>query len=240
MDILEKQMDKKTIIEEFDKRISLNEGNLRFLKGFIEIITHLNEDEETKPNVEESTFIKKFKDESLNSNFGKIISVCSLSTISKIDLYIISKHLLLSKYNWEKFYFLRVAFLNIYETINTYNKYNKELKKISENKNHLPISFEDLGKRLRQFKKDNSFENQMNNVRNSTIGHISLDFNKYYDDVKSINKDQTIRMINDFISILDEIYDFSLHCLLSKPIDEKIDIEKTYNNLKQLFNENIR
>ncbi len=233
-------MDKKTIIEEFDKRISLNEENLRFLKGFIEIIAHLNENIENKPDVEENDFIKKFKEESLNGSFDKIISVCSLSTISKIDLYIISKHFLLSKYSWEKFYFLRVAFLNIYETINTYNKYNKELKKISENKNHLPISFEDLGKKLRQFKKENSFENQMNNVRNSTIGHISLDFNKYYDDIKSIDTDQTLRMIKDFISILDEIYDFSLHCLLSKPIEEKVDVEKTYNNLKQLFNENIR
>ena len=245
MDILKKRTNKKKFIEGFDKRITLYEENLRFFKGIIELIKYMDGIEEKSLNVGEKDFIKKFKDESLNGSFDKIISVCSLSIISKIDLYIISKHLLLSKYSWEKFYFLRVAFLNIYETINTYNKYNKELKRISENKNHLRISFEKLGKKLREFKKNNSFDIQMNNIRNSTIGHIGLDFDKYFNDVKSIDINLTIEMIKNFISILDDIYDFSIECLLNKSISksEKIDmendIEETYKNLKRLFNENI-
>lgn len=233
-------MDKNTIVEEFDKRITLCEENLRFLKGLLEVIESLNKSEESILIFEENAFIKKIKEESLNGSFDKIISICSLSRISKIELYIISKHLILSKYSWEKFYFLRVAILNIYETINAYQKSTKELKSISENKHHLPISFVELGKKMREFKKKNNFETQMNNIRNSTIGHISLDFNKYYDDVKSIDKQRTIQMIKNFISILDEIHDFSLHCLLSKPMEKKIEIDETYDNLKLIFDKNNR
>lgn len=229
-------MDKNTIVEEFDKRITLSEENLRILKGFLEVIECLKE---STLSDEENPFFKKAEKESLNSSFNIIISVCSLSIISKIELYIISKHFILSKYSWEKFYFLRVAILNIYETINTYQKYTKELKTISENKYHLPISLIELGVKLRKFKRSNNFEIQMKNIRNSTIAHISLDFNSYYDDVKSIDTKKTIRMIKDFISILDEIHNFSLHCLLKKPMEEKIDIDETYNILKLIFDKNI-
>jgi len=129
--------------------------------------------------------------------------------------------------------------LNIYETINSYHKYGKELKLLSFNKNFLPSTLEELSKKLKEFKKTNCFDTKLNIIRNHTIGHISKDFKKYYDCIKSIDEEEAFKMIKDFNIILNEIYDFSLHCLLDKPLEEKIDIQEEFNKLKSLFDENI-
>lgn len=187
---------KMDIIEELNENIQSEEKHLRFLKGLLEVIDYINDDENENLSVKEEDFMKRFRKESKLVNFDEIISICSLTVVSKIELYIVLKHYGLSKYDWEKSYFLRVGIMNIYETINTYNKYTKSLKAISEDKNHLTISFRELGRKLRSFKKENGFDSKMSNIRNSTIAHISSDFLKYYDDVKSIEKKQTIIMIN--------------------------------------------
>lgn len=232
-------MDKKNIIEEFDKRISFNQHDLKLLKGLLELIEYLNANNESELSIEKKELLKKFNEESLDGRFDEIISICSLTRISKIELYIISKHFFLSKYSWEKLYFLRVAILNIYETINTYNKYSKKLKEISENKTHLPFTFAELGTKLRQFKKQYNFDTKMSNVRNTTIGHISMDYNKYYTDVKSIDSKENLEMIHKFISILDDIYDYSILCLLNKPMDNKIEINEVHLKIRLLIEENI-
>jgi|25_taG_2_1085351.scaffolds.fasta_scaffold06752_2 hypothetical protein len=227
------------IIKALNEDILNEEGNLRFLKGLLEVIEYLNEEAKNDLNNNESKLIEKYRIESKSINFNDILSICSLTVVSKIELSIILKHYAVSKYDWEKSYFLRVGVMNIYETINTYHKYTKSLKTMTDDKNDLPISFRELGKKLRAFKKENGFDNKMNNIRNSTIAHISLDFKKYYDDVKSIDKKETIIMIRKFIRILNEIYELSINCLIDKPMDKDLNTNEVYENLKNIFEKNI-
>lgn len=49
--------------------------------------------------------MKRFRGESKSVNFDEILSICSLTVVSKIELYIILKHYGLSKHDWKKSYF---------------------------------------------------------------------------------------------------------------------------------------
>lgn len=89
------------------------------------------------------------------------------------------------------------------------------------------------------FKKENEFGSKMGNIRNSTIAHISSDFLKYYDDVKSIDKKQTIIMIRRFIFLLNEIYDLFINCLLDKPMEGKVNADILFEKLQGIFENNI-
>lgn len=227
------------IIKALNEDIISEEKHLRFLKGLLEVIEYLDEERDVNLIHKESKLIEKYRIESKSINFNDILSICSLTVVSKIELLIILKHYALSKYEWEKSYFLRVGVMSIYETINTYNKYTKSLKTMADDKNHLPISFRELGIKLRLFKKENEFDSKMNNIRNSTIAHISLDYKKYYDDVKAIDKKQTIIMMLNFIKILNEIYNLSINCLIEKPMDKDLNTDGLYEKLKDIFENNI-
>lgn len=54
-----------------------------------------------------------------------------LLTNSDLELNLIFKNLLNSEYKWERIYFLKLAGLNIYETLKAYNKHRKPIKEIA-------------------------------------------------------------------------------------------------------------
>lgn len=149
-----------------------------------------------------------------------------MTIVSKIEIYIILKHYFNSKHEWEKLHFLRTGVLIVCETIKTYNKHNKRLGELSTNDNLEIIGkFKEVSKELKHFKKVNKFDSKLNNIRNTTIGHINEDFIKYYDDIKSINQKSYILMLMKFVTILDIINDLASICIEEEQVSDEISLE---------------
>src|SRR5688500_13025348 len=99
-----------------------------------ERITHYEKELETG-----STQLKTLEDalEKITDNAQKqllerkkmTVSFFSFVTTAYIDLLCSYKNLSRSKSEWEKFFNLKISYLIIYETINTYHHFKKELYK---------------------------------------------------------------------------------------------------------------
>lgn len=134
----------------------------------------------------------------------------SLLTISLLDLLVISKHLQHSRQDWEKIYFLKQAYLIIYETIDTYKAHNKILNDYFKGRfSELKSDYLEIQEELKTFRKNFSYESKIKNIRNNIAGHIEKNFSKYYDTLLILKNMNGINAINSFINILkasEELY----------------------------------
>ena len=102
----------------------------------------------------------------------------SFVTATYIDLLCTYRNLKRSKTDWEKFYNLRIAYLTIYETINTYFKFKGEIYKSvnKEKKNIYKRFFEMLNDELYEFKQEFQYDRIMPKIRNKSSAHYDRNF----------------------------------------------------------------
>lgn len=139
----------------------------------------------------------------------KINDIASLIAISNLDLTVTSKFLYNASNNWEKIYCIKNAYLTIFETFKTYNKYRRFLNEVS---NSLTISiiedFKCINNSIKIFKNKYSYDNEMSVIRNNISGHISDNLELYYNTIIQFDGDETAEMIIDFLKITNDLEGF--------------------------------
>ena len=149
-------------------------------------------------------------------NFSKIeieyidkhINLHTLLTISFLDNIVIIKHLNESTIEWEILYFLKKLYLNIYETLKTYNSNSNFIREYFKNNESIIEDFNQITANLRNFKTQNKVHTHIRDVRNIIAGHIDKDFNDYFDIVDTISTEETIKTGMEFMDILNQLMAF--------------------------------
>jgi len=129
--------------------------------------------------------------------FGGFLNICMM------DLIVASKNLLRARQTWEEIYYVRHAYLTIYEAINTYNGFNKWIKETIESKSTtLRPTFDMLSDRLKKFKKDFNYSTTIAEIRNQITAHIDGNFTDFFLKVNNIDIDKAKLALREFVKIL--------------------------------------
>ena len=167
----------------------------------------------------EKTVYLNHKLQSLNSDIEKktVIGVVtqfnSLITISEIEISAILKGLCYSSDKWEKVFYLKTASINIYETLETFKKYNQDLVNLSNKNNETKQLLKDISVLIKNFRKRYEIDNKIKNIRNKTIGHIDKNMKVYYDLLQGLDFNESIDMILSYNEITDRMLDLSIKLL---------------------------
>ncbi|MEO6849292.1 MAG: hypothetical protein ABI166_01625 [Mucilaginibacter sp.] len=154
-----------------------------------------------------------------------VLELNGLLNISTLDLAVIVRHFYLSKHKWEQQFYVKHAYTIVYETINTYNKTNKNFQKLLVARATAVLTeFDEVANELKQFKKENM--STIEPIRNRVAAHIEQ-FNIYYKTINSIDVMKALVVIQSFILILNKlqristglikIYDAELSNYSTKP-----------------------
>ncbi|WP_345086942.1 hypothetical protein [Flavobacterium cheonhonense] len=149
------------------------------------------------------------------------IEFFSFVTSSYIDLLCTYRNLKRSKSAWEKFYNIKIAYLFIYETINTYHKYKSEVYKTvtNEEKDIYKKFFDMLNRELTEFKATYDYDNVMASIRNKASAHYDRDFLTFYSSFDVLENPKSKEIIRDFLYFINPLHYFT-YGLLKGEIDE--------------------
>lgn len=176
------QKGKRSLIEDLDRNIANQELCLdEFIKGINEC---------DKNNLHKTKAVW---------NLSALVNIISL------DLKVIQRDLYASNNNWTQRYFIRQAYLLIYEFFNTYYSQQKEFYEIVNNK--LNISSFDADKEMvikgfREYKKKH--EKTFYSIRNNTIGHREKDIVKQVEYIELLNFSTAIEIMLEFDQLLNQ------------------------------------
>ncbi|MFD0701925.1 hypothetical protein [Myroides pelagicus] len=207
--------------------ISELEGNLDFVKKSNEIQIGLKE------------ISRKLDSNEILENDQKILEITFLITRVCLELSYIKKNLIGSETKNEEKYFIKLAYLNIYEAVNSYNKKITIIKEFIPNE-YYDKQLKELNKILTKFKIEYEFEKKIKSVRNKIIAHFESDINEYFRVIEQLDRNNCIQMINTFslfyIFILNYITD--LYRITVKPLPKDFDFETFYKDaIKRLETE---
>jgi len=148
-------------------------------------------------------------------NLKKIISVDSLLSRALSDLNLIASELYLAKIKLQQIYYIKQAYLLIYET---YENFRKQQSFISELVNILGGEFQDEFKSWLQLKKSffkkHQIETSVRTVRDKLAGHIELDFRLWYQTTIALDSSYTFNMIIDHSKVLEPLQRLSSKLVL--------------------------
>jgi hypothetical protein len=139
-------------------------------------------------------------------------------TTSYTDLLCVYKNLKRSKSEWEKFYNIKIAYLVIYESINTYHQYKKEIYKTisKEKKDEYSRFFDMLSQELAEFKYEYDYDNVMAKIRNKSSAHYDKAFLTYYTSYELLNKKEAGKIIHSFLDFINPLHYFSYGLFLGE------------------------
>jgi hypothetical protein len=134
----------------------------------------------------------------------------SFVTTAYIDLLSSYKNFKRSKSDWEKFFNLKISYLIIYETINTYHQFRRELflsvnqKKKEEFQNF----FRMLNDELAEFKEKYGYDQVMPKIRNKSTAHYDKNFLDYYSSYVFLHSVNGKEVIRDFLYFINPLHYF--------------------------------
>lgn len=220
-----------------NEEISLNEycnrniercaAHLEYIREIIDVSDGLNEISEEIIEVK------------ILTEFEQAINFNSLITIADLESTIILKSLENSSLEAEKKYFLKLAYLIIFETFNSFDNYREELKIISLRNEKLTQDFKEINIKVKDFRNKHDFNKTIYQIRNKTIGHIDKDFKLYHSIVSNIEIKSSLKMFGEFIRILNEVFEFSTNVLSQSDGTDMsgINVEEKYDELKNKIKE---
>ena len=190
-------------------------------KEIDERINHFEEELEFSARLLKSRETSSEINAVISDNKKMQIEFFSFVTSSYIDLLCTYRNLKRAKSDWEKFYNIKIAYLFIYETINTYHKYKGEVyKTVTKEEQEIYKNFFDmLNRELAEFKITYDYDNVMAKVRNKSSAHYDKDFLTYYSSYEIIENPQTKEIIRDFLYFINPLHYFTFG-LLKGEVDE--------------------
>jgi DNA replication initiation complex subunit (GINS family) len=190
-------------------------------KEIDEKINHFQEELEFSARLLKSRNASSEINAVISENKKMQIEFFSFVTSSYIDLLCTYRNLKRAKSDWEKFYNIKIAYLLIYETINTYHKYKGEVyKTVTKEEQEIYKNFFDmLNRELAEFKITYDYDNVMAKVRNKSSAHYDKDFLTYYSSYEITENPQTKEIIRDFLYFINPLHYFTFG-LLKGEVDE--------------------
>lgn len=105
--------------------------------------------------------------------------------------------------HWDRIFYLKNGMVSMYETVKTYNKHQKELRKlISNNYKDFEPKFTAINSKLKEFKKVYEYDTTISKFRNKAGAHYEENFVEYYISLRSIDKPDNLRAIWLFSNFL--------------------------------------
>ncbi|MFD2871986.1 hypothetical protein ACFS5N_05870 [Mucilaginibacter ximonensis] len=169
----------------------------------------------------------KFLEERDNAIFEKLgyqnmkglMTTSSLLTIAASDLSIIVSALYLTKQRLEQIYYMKSAYLIVYETYMAFQGKQQLLKKeVNEADEELQAKHKLIIKSWRKFIADFKLDSDVKNVRHKTGGHINTDFSEWYAIVLSLDPQHTANMLIAFTQIIQDLQ-FLLNPLIQRRLN---------------------
>jgi len=224
----------ESFIKEINESITVFTDHLEFLRKMNEINKSVKRDFNSisdKIDLDEFDFLKSIND------------VNSLITISHLDLLVTIKSLYCSSNNWEKIFFIKHCYLTIFESFMTYDKYREFLYKTIRNKYpDLQDELREINKDIKDFRNQNKYYTEIYNIRNNIAGHISDDFELYYDTIIKFDGDETGKIVVKFLAIIRKLQNFLTKIMMKERVKEKefdkviLDTEEKIHNLLKIMN----
>jgi len=144
----------------------------------------------------------------------------SFVTTSYIDLLSSYKNFKRSKLDWEKFFNLKISYLIIYETINTYHQFKKELffSVNQEKKEEFQNFFRMLNDELTEFKEKYDYDRIMPKIRNKSTAHYDKNFLVYYNSYELLEPVNGKEIIRDFLYFINPLHYF-IYAMIEGEVD---------------------
>lgn len=169
---------------------------------------------------DEINAVKDRKQKCNNKHLSQIDDIIILILLPSADLFVGLKYLDKVESKWEKMFFTKNIYLTIYETIETYSKYNEFLYNCTKVNVVISEEFKEVGKVLKEFKKKYNY-NKINRIRNKISAHIDIDFflnndsiDEEYEKVKDMAYDFGEIFIGKVIDVLERIINHYLTQML--------------------------
>ena len=175
------------------------------------------------------------------SSFKNQLDFTGFLTISILDLLVISKNIMVAKYQWERIYQLKLGYLTIYEAIRTYHRH-KEINSLAKDSSKTRELFSTISSDLKTFKSKYEYPELFTEIRNATIAHIDTDFKTYYDTISKINGNKYFEAILSFLQIIFKMQELSKYLsdiLLMQKDGEPFDIKALMKEMSDRINENL-
>lgn len=147
--------------------------------------------------------------------------VYSLITISHLDSLVAIKYLYNASNNWDKIFFIKNSYLTIFETLKTYEIYRKFLYEISTIKHaDLQDELKSVNLDIRNFKNEKFFA-EISLIRNEIAGHISGNFELYYDTIVKFDAEETAKIVLKFTKIIEKLENFLSKTMMKEKVNKK-------------------
>lgn len=183
----------------------INERIAHYEKELTRNVDHLHEIHLCDGRTNDSTIRFLLQNERIKVEFFCFV------TSSYIDLLCTYRNFKRSKSEWENTYNLKIAYLLIYETINTYHKYKGQIFKAlkEEDKDIYNRFFEMLNEELAEFKYKYDYDNVMPKIRNKSTAHYDKNFLDYYECFKLLDNEDSKEIIREFFYFLNPLHYFA-------------------------------
>lgn len=214
-----------------EERINITVANDRLvsLLVFLEELKEQLDDNQWGNTIFTSTTLEDLKN---------LLKISSLFAISELDLIVAMKQIESAKYRWEEIFFVKSIYLTIYEALITYSKYGKFLNDYIKQKDEkLKEKYKPLTEDLKSFKQKYKYSSEIQRIRNNVSGHISVDFNSYYETVLQFDRKEVIKMSRDFFKLMEDIHNFLTFTFLFEKTEIEEKVQYAQNSLhRQLDN----
>lgn len=185
-----------------EERINITVANDRLVSlfNFLDELKKQLDDNQWENTIFTSTTLDDLKN---------LLKISSLFAISELDLIVAMKQIESAKYRWEEIFFVKNIYLTIYEVLITYSKYGKFLNEyIKQKEERIKEKYKSITEDLKSFKQRYKYSSEIVPIRNNVSGHISIDFNSYYETVIQFDRKEVIKMSRDFFKIMEDIHNF--------------------------------
>lgn len=175
------------------------------------------------------------------STFKNQINFTGFLTVSILDLLVVSKNIIVSKYQWERINQLKLGCMIIYEAIRTYHSH-KEISSLAKNDSKSNELYKSISSDLKAFKNEFDYPKTFNKIRNAIIAHVKADFKSYYDTVSKIDGDKYFNAIIAFLQILFKMQELSKYLsdtLTLQKADEAFNINRLLNEMSEKMTERL-
>lgn len=159
---------------------------------------------------QEYGLIKQYiqKEDSLLKNTEEmefLLDVNTMVVIAQLDLAVIFKNLIQAESRYEEIYFVKQAYLSVYESLKTFSFFQKKLKEVFDLDGTRNSQFLAVLQDLRGFKKKHGYDTHLALIRNKVAGHIDNDFVIYHELISALEKDKALYIILDLLPILNQV-----------------------------------
>lgn len=167
-----------------------------------------------------------------------LISIDSLYSRALIDLMLVTSQLYLTKTKIEQIFYIKQAYLTIYETFENFKTQQPWLESIITNSGEkFKSDFYDWKKSKKIFFKRHKVDSYIRIIRNKLAGHIDLDFKIWHETATSLVAEDAGLAVIDFTNLLKQIQEITNALILKAQKDLEQKNAELQDNTEQLINQ---